>query len=152
MASAQRSLLSPNVRRWVVAAAFPVLVLLGFIGYFKLFPLAGLAKRIARADQVVASRYPYRVSLTVTGEDAARVIQAVSSAKRDMRRFGGTFMTRTRFLSGTNFLGDIQASSSDLFLAGDIQYSDRSDTVRRLVVAPLDKLEREAWENQPDAK
>jgi len=90
--------------------------------------------------------------LTVTGEDAARIIQAVSSAKRDMRHYSGTFMTRTRFLSGTNFLADIQASSSDLFLAGAIRYSDASDTVRRLVVVPLDKLEREAWENPPDSK
>jgi len=85
------------------------------LGFMWLFPLTAFARRIATADHVVASTYLSPVTITLTGEQARSISEAVQSAKRDARSYANIFDVRVRFFRDTNCLGDIE-SSSRLFL------------------------------------
>ena len=125
------------------------------------FHLTKLAEKIARTDHIVASEwtlYPSRkkMSLSLTGEDAKRVVQAVSSACSGRPPFGGAwknmYLVTATFLQGTNVLGEIMIDDGELFRVDGRVYRDvsfkldndgGSGVLRDLVCAPLGKIVHE---------
>jgi hypothetical protein len=92
----------------------------------------------------------------LTGEDAKRVVQAVSSASSDRPPFGTAWANRylvtATFFNGTNVLGEIVIDEGALFRAYGGEYRDDSfkqagdgvsGVLRDLICAPLGKLVQE---------
>jgi hypothetical protein len=117
------------------------LTLAAFSAYlFLAFPLSRFAAKIARADQVVASTTKGTASITIIGENARRLIEAVSSAKRKRYPPGVTdaciYDVKITFLRGTNVLGDI-LSCKDIFIVSGRKYRDGSGVIGELAVTPI---------------
>jgi hypothetical protein len=115
--------------------------------------LAKFAHRIADTDRIVGTYARSSVSLTLTGDDARKVVRAVSSAKSDRPPFGMksscSFFGKATFFRGTNVLDHIEMCGS-LFL---IHYSEppfRDDTglLDTLVNTPLVKALEESWQKE----
>ena len=114
--------------------------------------LAAFAHQINSADHIVATYSFGSVNLTTTGEDAKRVIRAVSSST-SARPPSGTkykceYNVKAAFLRGTNVLGDIEICS-DFFLIHHNQPPFRDDTglLKAMVYEPTEDVyfkEREA--------
>jgi len=117
--------------------------------------LAKFAQKIATSDHVVGSRwitYPSRkeLSISLTGEDARRVVQAVSSASSGRPPSGMAwanmyFVTAT-FFKGTDVLGKIKIDGGALFRIDGGEYRDTTfkrdgvgchGVLKDLVCAPL---------------
>jgi hypothetical protein len=144
-----------------------LLILLIIVGLCASVPLidtarlAAFAHRIATTDHVVASKwtlYPSRkmMSLSLTGEDAKRVVQAVSSASSGRPPFGSAwanmYLVTATFFRGTNVLGKIVIDDGELFKADGREYRDvsfkqdghgGSGVLRDLICAPLGKIVHE---------
>jgi hypothetical protein len=95
--------------------------------------LAKFAQKIVITDHVVASswtHYPSRkkMSLSLTGENAKRVIQAVSSAGSGRPPLGMAWMNmynyEATFYRGTNVLGEIMIDDGELFKTDGRIYRD----------------------------
>jgi len=126
--------------------------------------LGRFAQRITNADRVVASMWPRReIKLSLTGEDARRVVQAVSSAKSGRPPSGmawaNMYLTKVGFFQGTNCLGEIEIDSGELFRAGGREYRDVSiqgntshGVLAQLVCAPVRQMVREVQEKEAETK
>ena len=90
--------------------------------------LAGL---IASADHVVASdRYAgYRI--TLSGDEARRLIAALCAAERDKNCYSAIFGCHVDFYAGTNLLVTIRCQDR-AFWAGTEQYSEGSGVLKAL--------------------
>jgi hypothetical protein len=103
-------------------------------------PLPRFARRIASADHVVASMKQGAVSITIAGEDATRLVQAVSSAKRERPPWGMEdaciYDVRIAFYEGTKPLGDI-LSCTRLFIVSGKKYRDDTGLLGALAVHPI---------------
>ena len=122
--------------------------------------LAKFAKEIASADRIVAIQStlsmhhaPELISLTLTGQDAKRVIQAVSSGRADRQRYSNEYMRAAKFFSGKNVLGEIRIDGGELFMADGRQYRGASfrpngdggtGALNDLICTPLEKMVEEA--------
>jgi hypothetical protein len=124
--------------------------------------LAKFARKIAATDHVVATRwtpYPSRkeMSLSLTGEDVKRVVQAVSSASSGRPPFGtawaNIYSVTATFFKDTNVLGKITIDDGELFKTDGREYRDvsykpdgdgGSGVLSDLVCAPLGKIVHEA--------
>jgi len=89
------------------------------------------AQKIAPTDHIIVSRwtdYPSRreIRLSLTGDDAKRVVQAVSSGRAERKFYKIGWDVRAKFLAGTNVLAEIQVSEDGLFIADGRQYRDGS--------------------------
>jgi hypothetical protein len=109
---------------------------------FVSYPLPRFARRIASADRVVASMKQGTLSISITGEDAKRLVQVVSSAKRprtpwpwEMQR-AYFFDVRITFYEGTNELGDILSTIS-IFKVNGQRYRDDTGVLGTLAVRPV---------------
>ena len=126
--------------------------------------LGRFAQRITSADRVVVSMWPRReLKLSLIGEDAKRVIQAVSSAKSGRPAPGmawaNMYLTKAGFFQGTYCVGEIAIDGGELFLAGGLEYRDVSiygntgrGVLAELVCAPVEKIAREAREKEVERK
>jgi hypothetical protein len=145
----------------------PVLVVLAIVlekpilSLYDNLRLAKFAHTIATTDHVVASEwthYPSRkqMSLSLTGEDARRVVQAVTSASSGRPPIGtawkNMYLVTTTFFKGTNVLGEIEIDDGELFRVDGGEYRDVSfkqvgdgvsGVLRDLVCAPLGKIVQE---------
>lgn len=111
--------------------------------------LAAFAHRIADADRVVVTWEGSPVSLTLTGDDAQKIVRAVSGA-------GSTRMPDTElalkysesvtFYRGPDALGEV-LTAYQLFLLNHHEppFADRSGTLRTLVSTPMEKAMQEFW-------
>jgi len=124
--------------------------------------LAKFSQKITTSDHVVASRrtlHPSRkeMSLSLTGEDAKCVVQAVSSAGSGRPPFGmawaNMYLVTAIFFKGTNVLGKITIDDGELFRVDGGEYRDvsfkqngdgGSGVLRDLISAPLGKIVHEA--------
>ena len=88
-----------------------------------------LARQIAEADRAMVEDGPRRMVLT--GTEVRRLVQAVSSARRDRNNYPAIFSTTIEFYRGTNFLSHIQFQDR-LFWAGREQYSEGTGFLRDL--------------------
>ena len=121
------------------------------------FRLAKFVQKIATTDHIVASKwtlYPSRkeMSLSLTGEDAKRVVQAVSSNKANRTLDMSQSPARVSFFQGTNVLGEI-LTDGELFSADGKRYLDVSfkpgfggdrGVLDHLIATPLYKMVHEA--------
>jgi hypothetical protein len=145
----------------------PVLVVLAVVlakptlNLYDTLRLARFAHRIATTDHMIASKwtlYPSRklMSLSLTGEDAKRVVQAVSLARSGRPPFGmawaNMYLVTATFFKGTNVLGEVMIDDGELFRADGGEYRDvsfkqdgdgGSGVLRDLVCAPLGKIVHE---------
>jgi hypothetical protein len=119
----------------------PVLVVVAFFGILVLQPMLGLiqekmndsrfatfAQKIAVTDHIIVSMWTHypsakEMSLSLTGDDAKRVVKAVSSGRADRRVYKNEWLVTVKFLAGTNVLGEINVDSH-LFRADGVQYQD----------------------------
>jgi hypothetical protein len=105
--------------------------------------LKKFAEQIAAADRVVVTRQTQTshkaMSLSFTGEDAQRIIQAVSSGRADRRLDMVMSPPRVTFFHGTNVLAEIMTGST-LFSADGRHYKDGSGVLDSLVYTPLIKM------------
>ena len=106
---------------------------------FVSYPLARFARRIASADRVVVSMKQGAVSINILGDDAKRVIQAVSSAKGERPPWGMSdaciYDVKITFFKGSEALGDI-LSCTQLFIVSGKKYRDETGDLGRLAVSP----------------
>ncbi len=135
------------------AYRFGLLVLgaLMVIGFLLRSTLPIFARRIADADRVVATMWPSAHSpakITLTGTEARRIIQAVSSAKRERPPWGMDdaciYDVWVTFFQGTNELGRIETCSS-LFILKGKKYREDSGVLAALAVGPVHSAFRDWW-------
>ena len=109
-------------------------------------PPAMLAQKIATADRVIISREQYQIietnrvaktrewreeMISKTGDEAKKIINAVSGARRDAGRYKCMYSDHLEFYGGTNLLATVRWQG-DLFLTGDGQFRDNSGELNRL--------------------
>jgi len=145
----------------------PVLVVLAVVfakpvlNLYDTLRLAIFAHQIATTDRVVASERTHspsskQISLSLTGDDAKRVVQAVSLARSARPPSGMAWANMYRvtatFFNGTNVLSKIVIDDGELFLAYGGEYRDDSfkqagdgfsGVLRDVICAPLGKLAQE---------
>jgi hypothetical protein len=87
--------------------------------------LAKFAHQIAATDHIIATKNTFflrkPMSLSLTGEEAKRVVQAVSSGKANRELDMSQGPARVRFFQGTNILGEI-ATDGELFSVDGRRY------------------------------
>ena len=88
------------------------------------------------ADHIVVTMSRSSVSLTIGGQDAKSVIQAVRSAKRESREDACIYDIKAVFFNGTERLGEI-VTCGDLFYFRNKKYQDETGNLEQLVVAPI---------------
>ena len=127
--------------------------------------LKRFAHRISNSDRVVASMWTdsgprKQFEVSVRGEDAKRVIRAVTSA--DCARpptglaWANMYLITARFFKDTNVLGQILVDDGELFRVGSREYRDitrkpgtsSGGVLRDLLCAPVQKLVLEAEERK----
>jgi hypothetical protein len=122
---------------------------------FVSYPLPRFARRIANADRAVASMKQGAVSITIAGEDAKRLVQAISSAKRERPPWGMSdaciYDVRITFFRGTETLGDI-LSCTRLFIVGGKKYRDETGVLGELAVSPVHAAYVEWGRKQMESK
>ncbi len=91
------------------------------------YHFSAFAQKLTATDNIVATtqRLPKVVSLSLHGEDAKRVVQAVCAGKADRRRYSNLWEQKVVFFEGTNRLGEILLDGG-LFMADGRQYRDIS--------------------------
>lgn len=107
---------------------------------FLIFALMGVLVACSRShppaispavDRLVATnRFREMVSITLTGSEAARIADAVSSATKDPTPYPDIKDCQIQFYHGTNLLRVIYLQHR-VFLLGDIQYDDSSGVLAR---------------------
>jgi hypothetical protein len=109
--------------------------------------LAIFAHRIANADRVVGTWSGSSASLTLTGDDAQKIVRAVSSAvsaRMPDKQFALLYPERATFYKGTNVLGQIGMAGS-LFLVNHSEPPFGSRLLSTMISTPLEEAERESW-------
>jgi hypothetical protein len=108
--------------------------------------LAWFARRIAGADRIVATNWEASVSMTITGDDAKKVVRAISSAGSGRPPLGmdwaNIYGVNARFYRGTEVLGEIEMDGGGLFLIHYHEPPFRDDTgvLLRVLYKPLSEL------------
>jgi hypothetical protein len=151
----------------LVVILLPVLVVLAVVlakptlNTYDTWRLARFAHQIATTDHVVVTKWTHNASrkltsLSLTGEDSKRVVQAVSLARSGRPPFGmawaNMYLVTATFFNGTNVLGKIMIDDGELFRVDSGEYRDVSlkrggdggrGVLRDLVCDPLGKIVRE---------
>ena len=119
-------------------------------GILRLYDAARLdifAHRIASADRVVGIWADSPVALTFTGDDAQKIVRAVSSAasaRMPDKEIALKYSGRATFYRSTNVLGHILFADS-LFLLKTTEPPFGSRLVDTMMSTPLMQAEREYW-------
>jgi hypothetical protein len=109
----------------------PVLILGAVMGLSACSPQTKLARQFAGADCVVVTNVYHGIGISVTGDEARRVVRAVSSARKLPPETLTSAEVRTEFYRGTNFLGAVLGCGS-LFGNKDGGYEDESGVFKAL--------------------
>lgn len=127
--------------------------------------LARFAHRISSSDRVVGSMWTHReprkqCQVFLTGEEARRVVEAVSSAQSARPPSGmawaNMYLVTARFFRGTNLLGEIRIDGGELFRVGSREYRDitlqpgsaKGGVLRDFLCSPVGKLVGDAEERE----
>ena len=94
------------------------------------------AQQIASADRLVATNSGTGAVLSVSGGELRKIVQALSSSKRDRRSYAAIFDWHIQFYSGTNFLTAIRLQDR-VFRADNAQYSDETGVLKVFYEGPL---------------
>ena len=145
----------PKIRAlwsWVILALLATL-LIKFTVYDSL-RLAWFVHRIAGADRIVATNWVGSVSVTVTGDDTKKVVQAISSAGSGRPPFGtdwrNVYNVNAKFYRGPKVLGEIEMDGGGLFLIHYHRPPFRESTglLHDLLYKPLSEAARKKLESQ----
>src|SRR6266481_6013565 len=103
---------------WLWASLVVLAALLIKFTAYDTLRLAWFAHRIAGTDRIVATNWLSSVSVTISTDDAKKVVRAVSSAGSGRPRFGmdwaNVYEVNTKFYRGTKVLGEIQMDGGGL--------------------------------------
>ncbi len=75
--------------------------------------------------------------MSLTGEHAERVVQAVRSGTADRRSYKNMALVKAEFRRGAELVGEIRIDDSGLFYVGTRQYRSASRALVDLVCDPL---------------
>jgi hypothetical protein len=103
--------------------------------------LAAFARQIDSADHIVATFKSGSVSLIIAGEDAKKVVRAVSLSKSHRPPSGSKwkiyYSVNAAFLRGTNVLGDIEICSQAFVIYHDQSpFQDDTGLLKAIVYEP----------------
>jgi hypothetical protein len=112
----------------------PAILLL--IGYGCSQQPTKLARQIAGTDRLVATNHGTGVALSLSGAEAKKVAQAVSSAKRDRNHYAAMFHWEIRFYSRSNLAATIRLQDR-VFRSNGAQYSDETGVLKDFYEGPL---------------
>ncbi len=93
--------------------------------------LTRLGDRIASADRVVGATQSGKPMLSKTGDEAAKIVRALLSGRRDRDPHTAMFNWRLHFYRGSNLLYSVRFQDR-LFVVENSVYSDDSGVVKRL--------------------
>jgi hypothetical protein len=118
--------------------------------------LANFANRIADADRIVGTYPQTSVSLMLTGDNARKGIQAVSSAvsaRMPNSEFACLYDVKATFFKGTNVLGEIRMCGP-LFLLNHDQppFVDGSGLLETVIYTPVQEALREFYQTNVETK
>ena len=118
--------------------------------------LARFAHQIADTDRIVGTWKPSSVHLTLTGDDAKKVVRAVSSAvsvRMSNAELACKYSAIATFYRGTNVLGHIEMCNS-LFLLkpSEPPFVDGSGLLEAVVYTPVLEALRESYQKSNDTK
>ena len=122
-----------------VTAGFLIFLLTGIVPLFSIRcdlveiawrPPAKLAQQILDADRVIVL-HAGSDPTSMTGEEARKIVKAVSSARWDTHAYSCTFNSHIEFCKGTNSLATISWCGR-LFLTDAGQFSDNSGALKEL--------------------
>jgi hypothetical protein len=104
-----------------------------------------LTRQIATADQIIVSNIWTGFTLSMKGEEAKQVVQAVSTAKKESNPGLSTCRElQIAFFQGTNFLGAVESCRLLIIGINHTTYIDRTGIMETL----SDKLREEALESE----
>ena len=127
------------------------------LGQYDAVRLANFSHQVADSDRVVGAYYDGSVSLTFTGDDAQKIVRAVSrscSARLpNNEEFTCAYGVKAVFWKGTNVLGEIWMYES-LFLLDRNKppFGDGSGLLATNVYKPLSEALRESWRTNDAVK
>ena len=137
---------------WALLVLLAVL-LIKFTVYDSL-RLAWFAHRIAGADRIVATNWLESVSMTLTGDDTKKIVQAISSAGSGRPPFGtdwaNIYSVNARFYRGTKVMGEIERDGAGLFLIHYHKppFRERSGLLHDLIYKPISEAAHKKFESQ----
>jgi hypothetical protein len=113
--------------------------------------LAWFAHRIAGTDHIVGTRWMSSVSVTITGDDAKKVVAAISSAGSGRppcwgMEWANSYGIKAKFYRGTKVLGEIVMDGGGLFLIHHHQppFLDGTGLLHDLLCQPVIEAAHEA--------
>ena len=144
--------MSEKRKIWFAACALLVIIA-GMCGSNPIYDATRLkifSRRIAGADRVVATWTGSSVRLTFTGDDAGKIVRAVSSAvsgRMPDKEFMCMYEARATFYRGTNDLGQIGMCGSLFLIKRNPPFIDGTGMLESLVYTPTLKALREPYGN-----
>ncbi len=114
------------------AKSAAMLLLIAVAGFCGCSPQRTLARHIANADHLVVSNVFDSFTITMNGEEAKRVVEAVSAARKESDPGLSTCRElRIEFFQGTNSLGMVDACRAIIGI-DRIRYIDRTGVMEAL--------------------
>src|ERR1051325_1102906 len=139
----------PKIRAvwpWVISVLLAVLLIK--LTVYDSLRLAWFAHRIAGADRIVATNWVASVSVTITGDDTKKVVQAISLAGSGRPPFGtdwaNIYTVNAKFYRGAKVLGEIEMDGGGLFLIHyqEPAFRERTGLLHDLVYKPVSEAVR----------
>ena len=134
----------PKIRLvWSCAILVLVAVLVIKFTVYDSLRLTWFAHRIAGADRIVATNWAASVSVTITGDDATKVVRAISTAGSGRPPLGmdwaNIYDVKARFYRGAEALGEVEMDGDGLFLIHYHKppFRDSTGVLRGVVYKPL---------------
>jgi hypothetical protein len=94
-------------------------------------PQKSLAHRLNGADRVIYAKNHEDFSISVTGDEVKKIVQALASGKKESPLIAASPECRLEFFKGAKHLAAITNSVS-VFWIGQTPYSDRTGTLKTL--------------------
>jgi hypothetical protein len=155
-----KSRIAPNV---FILAILVLLVALVGIPRFLFAPydslrLSWFSHRIAGTDRIVATNWVNSVSLTLTGDDARKVVRAISSAGSGRPPSGmdwaNMYTVNAKLYRGTRLLGEIEMDGGGLFLIHYHKppFQEGAGLLHDLIYKPLSEAAHKAEETRLESQ
>lgn len=112
-------------QKWGVLVLVPVLVLCACSAQ------KSLAQRLAGADRVVVTNTSEGLSISVTGADVSKIVQAIASGRKESPLVSAALGLTLEFYKGAAHLGTVNTSYT-VFWVGNKPYSDTTGTLTAL--------------------
>lgn len=129
-----------------------VALLAGMTAYPTIFPKSRFCERIVNASSVVVREPPYK-GITLTGKDAALIMEALSRGSRDLLTSEPPYLVRyfeLTFLNGTNVLGTVPSNWGTFLIDGKPYSFTATDSgvLKSLVFEPAHDYAGAQWRGE----